>query len=151
MKLYLNCFKLLKWWMCFSTNTWTHADTYTHSEHVPVRCRGDWAAWGPLTMFASTSGPFSLLLSRSHLLLIFLSSLHFCCSCFISSSPSPSVSLTRSLYLARSSVPLSPLFQHSLVFSPSLKSLAFLPLSLPPFKQQKAISLPLSGRMAVSP
>lgn len=134
-----------------------------------MRCRGEWAAWGSRTMFASASGAFCLAFtlfispapSRSpslpypppaHLPL----SLDFCCSCFLF--------LTHSaLHLSLSLVPfisLASLFSSphsfsahtlSLFFSPSLKSLAFLPLSLPPFKQQKAISLPLSGRLAVSP
>lgn len=109
----------------------------------PVRCRGDWAAWGSPAMFASTSGSLAL-----HLTPRCLARSLYC---------SPSVSLTRSFYLIHSSVHFFPLFHthtHSLSLSvsfPFLKSLAFLPYSLPPFKQQKAISLPLSGRLAVSP
>lgn len=160
-------------------HTPTHAHTHTDCSiqslgrfgPEPLRCRGDWAAWGSQTMFASTSGwfalaltPFispSLCLSLSRLSLS-PSGIYFLCSsspfpplllfmhCLPYSFCAPSVPLTHLLYLTRSSVRLPPLFQHTHTHSrsPSILlsltgKLSFFPHS--PFKQQKAISLPLSG------
>lgn len=148
----------------------THTVVFSHWGRFgrePVRCRGDWAAWGSQTMFASTSGSLSPALTLFISPSLSLSLVSTSCS----SSPL-SLHLCRSLFLTHSALHLSlslvPFISLALLFSslhyfntyalslplffsPSLKSLAFLPLSLPPFKQQKAISLPLSGRLAVSP
>lgn len=161
------------------THTHTHTDCSIQSlgrfGPEPLRCRGDWAAWGSQTMFASTSGwfalaltPFispSLCLSLSRLSLsLSLSlvstscahpprSLHFCCSCipFLTHSAlhlSLSLVCFISPALLFSSLHSFNTHTHTLALSPSILlsltgKLSFFPHS--PFKQQKAISLPLSG------
>lgn len=109
------------------THTYTQIALFSHLgtfEHKPVRCKGEWAAGDSRSMLASVSSHFSHLPRPASLLLHFMLFLSypFC---------SPSVSLTHSLYLTCSSVPLSPLIQcthtraHTHTLSTSLKSLAF--------------------------
>lgn len=150
-----------------------HSPTHTHTDcsvqslgrfgPEPLRCRGDWAAWGSQTMFASTSGwfalaltPFispSLCLSLSRLSLSLVStscahpprSLHFCCSCvpFLTHSAlhlSLALVCFISPALLFSSLHSFNTHTHTcalpLFYSPSLESLAFFPTLLLNSKKQ---------------